>query len=179
MIYPNIIRKFPAREKVLAKEYQAFDNFFPIATIDLSPTGIRHHLHIIYTFLDPVNTKQDFSSPGDTVDDFSFIIQEDGLHKPAFGTTTLTITNKYEQDFGQFIEKCKVAPAIAGNKSWSIIEFEEEPEWIQGDETPLNSKGQPMKFICQVDLWDIIECCWMYVFFDSHDNIVRTIYQRT
>lgn len=46
------------------------------------------------------------------------------------------------------------------------------PIWIQGDETPVNQKGQPMKLLFQLDsegefMWG--DCGSVYVFYDPHN----------
>ena len=59
------------------------------------------------------------------------------------------------------------------------IEFINEPEWWQNDQTPIDKAGKPLKFICQIELIDIFDDdCKLYVFFDSKRRIVRQIYQR-
>ena len=61
-----------------------------------------------------------------------------------------------------------------------IFEFPTEPLWIQYDQTPLNSKGEPYKFICELDVQYIVDDdCKMFVFYDELDKKIKCIYQRT
>ena len=47
----------------------------------------------------------------------------------------------------QFLEKLKTDEMDPADY---VIGLNQEPEWIQADETPLNSKRKKMKFICQM-----------------------------
>lgn len=55
-----------------------------------------------------------------------------------------------------------------------------KPNWICEDQTPLNSKGMKMKFICQMNSEDIIDdFCGkeIYLFYDPIDNVAIQIHQ--
>ncbi|AOW10379.1 hypothetical protein [Flavobacterium gilvum] len=55
-----------------------------------------------------------------------------------------------------------------------------EPSWIGNDQTPLNSKGIKMKFICQMNSETIIDdFCGreIYLFYDVVDKVAVQIHQ--
>lgn len=59
---------FPEKKTILSNEYLKFDNFFPIATLDLSNKGIKDKIHVMYVSFDP-NIDHDRQFPGqDNVD---------------------------------------------------------------------------------------------------------------
>lgn len=175
----KIVSRFPNKNKVLTANFSQFGNFFPIATIDLAPFGISEKITIIFTFLDPENEELKFFMKDDNVDVFGFKILPDGLYLPTFEPSSLRITPIFDSTFKGFLEKCEFSRASNIDLAKSI-NYTEEPEWWQWDQTPLNSKGRKMKYICHIELDNILKR-WerLYVFFDEDDKIVKTIYQRT
>jgi hypothetical protein len=69
-----------------------------------------------------------------------------------------------DKSYGDFLERLKTEEI---NPIEFIFGLNEKPEWIQADETPLNSKGKKMKFICQMDSGDIVDdyCERRFIFF--------------
>jgi hypothetical protein len=168
---------FPDRKSVLTPEFSNYENFFPIATVDLTKKGIKDKIHIIYVYFDPAN-KTAFPD-NDNIDTFTFDIDQNGLYKPFFSKDALVIGNDYEK---YYIEgKEKYYKKKANNADLSLtIDYPSEPEWWQYDETPKTSNGENYKFICQVEIIDITnDDCRMYVFYDEQDRKVKCIYQRT
>jgi hypothetical protein len=168
---------FPDRQSVLTSEFSNYENFFPIATVDLSKKGIADKIHLIYVYFDPANTA--LFPDSDNIDTFTFSIDQNGLYKPSFDKDALVIGKDYEK---YFIEgKQKYNKVKSNNADLSLtIDYNSEPEWWQDDETPRNSKGENYKYICQVDIIDITnDDCRMYVFYDQADRKVKCVYQRT
>ncbi len=175
----KIVNKFPSKHKILSEKFSQFGNFLPIASIDLGPFGVNEIIHIIFTFLDPENKELKFITKGDNVDVFGFEILPGGLYLPSFEPSSLRITSLFDSTFSSFLEKSELIRNSNIDLAKSI-EYTEEPEWWQWDQTPLNSRGRKMKYFCHVELDDILKR-WerLYIFFDSEDKIVKTIYQRT
>lgn len=170
---------FPEKHKVLAEPFAQFDNFFPLAIIDLSFLGYEKQVPLVYTFLDPEIKEHNFESLSDNVDDFGFSIGPNGILTPQFKVNALSITKLFENDFKKTVQNFQ---EIVESKIEiaSLIEFLDEPEWWQWDQTPKNSKGQNMEFICQVEIYDLkFDSCRMYFFIDFDDNNIRCVYQRT
>ena len=169
---------FPDKKTVLTRDYSNFENFFPIATLDLSNKGVKDKIHVMYVSFDPDIDHNKAFPDKDYIDDFTFIITENGLYKPTFDKSALTIGKDFEKYFEEGKEK--YLKVKSKNKTPTVIEIRDEPEWWQDDQTPLNSKGQKMKFICQVDMYETFnDDCRLYVFYDQDDRKVKYIYQRT
>lgn len=170
------IKPYPDIKNMIVAEYTKFPNIIPIATLDLKSSGIADPIHIMYIWFDPDNQFSKYAPP-EYCDNFSFTIQPSGLLKPKFPPSTLSITPKnrvyFEEGHTKFLnQKNSIDPV-------TLIEFPKEPDWWQDDDTPLNSKKQPMRFICQLDIGKIFnDDCRMFVFYDQHDKTVRYIYQR-
>lgn len=170
---------FPNRDVVLSEHSSKYDNFFPIATIDLKAKGIKDRIHIVYVSFDPsVDDSTLFPKP-DYIDAFTFDITNEGKLKPAFSDKALTISSSFSKYFlkakGQYAKAKKEI-----KRTEEIIEFTDEPQWLQYDQTPVNAKGQPYKFICELDVQDIVDDdCKMYVFYDEGDKKIKCVYQRT
>lgn len=166
------------RSQMLTAEFATYENFMPLKTLDLSRQGIKDKIHVIFVDFDPDADGKDF--PGnDHMDNFCFKIESDGKYRPLFEKSALKIGPDYEEFFREDLEAYKKAKEE--KDSPVFIDVSDEPEWIQDDETPLNSKGKPMKFICQADMGriNINDDCRLFVFYDEADRIVRYIYQRT
>ncbi len=52
-------------------------------------------------------------------------------------------------------DKSKSNNAKQSKKASALIDFPDELYWWQDDKTPMNSKGKPMTFICQVDIYKV------------------------
>jgi hypothetical protein len=76
-------------------------------------------------------------------------------------------------EFREQIKKEEIGPN-------DFIELRKKPRWIQSDETPLNSKGKKMRFICQINSGSIIsDYCEreIYLFYDAGDNVAVQVHQ--
>lgn len=164
--------------QILTADFAEHKNFMPLETLDLSSQGIKDKIHVIYVDFDPGVDGNAFPKNED-VDHFSFKIEQDGAYRPTFKKSALKISRDYEEYFNEDLEAYQKAKSKKDSPVW--IDVSDEPEWWQDDETPLNSKGKPMKFICQTDMgrMDINDDCRLFVFYDEADRIVRYIYQRT
>ena len=169
---------FPDKKTVLTPEFSNYDNFFPIATLDLGAKGIKDKIHVMYVSFDPdIDHNKPFPNK-DYIDEFTFNIVENGLYQPAFDKVAMMIGSGFEKYFKEGQEK--YLKAKKENKTSTLIEIIDEPEWWQDDQTPINSKGQKMKFICQVDIYEVFsDDCRLYVFYDKDDRKVKYVYQRT
>ena len=169
---------FPDRSEILIESFSKNENFFPIATIDLTKKGIKDKIHILYVSFDPEVNDSICFPKGDNKDNFSFDIEKNGKLKPTFNDKALKIGESFEKYFLKAkdkYEKAKTNPSILKY----LIDFSKKPEWWQSDETPINSKGVKYKFICQVEIDDLCDDdCKMFVFYDNSDNKLRVIYQR-
>ena len=169
---------FPVRSEILNDSFSNYENFFPIATIDLSKKGIREKIHILYASFDPAINDSICFANGDKKDNFSFDIEENGKLKPTFNNKALIIGNDFEIYFLKAKEKYEKARANPSILKY-LLDFSSKPQWWQSDETPINSKGVKYKFICQVEIDDLCDDdCKMFVFHDKFDNKLRIIYQR-
>lgn len=169
---------FPDKETILVEDYANYDNFFPIATLDLSNKGIKDKIHIVYVSFDPSIDHYKPFSPNDNIDEFTFSITDNGLYKPTFEKSALVIGKDFEEHlkiaqetYTEAKSKDSTSPKVRKMKYLS---------WWQGDQTPVNSLGNKMKFICQIDILSIAnDDCRLFVFYDEHDQVVKHIYQRT
>ena len=171
--------KFPDRKAVLVSEFSSYENFFPIITLDLTGKGIKDKIHVIYVSFDPsTDSKKNFPE-NENVDAFTYSIEKDGLYRPLFDKGALIIGHDFEK---YFVEgKAKYQRAKSDNIDFQfIVEYPENPEWWQDDETPKDSKGENCKFICQVEVIELNnDDCRMYIFYDQTARQVKCIYQRT
>jgi len=169
---------FPGRKDVLTADFNQYDNFFPIATLDLSSKGIKDKIHVMYVSFDPSIDHNNPFPENDNIDVFSFRIADEGKLQPTFDKSALVIG---EDDKKYFIEgQEKFRRAKQNKNTTTLIDFSNEPDWWQDDATPLNSKGKPMTFICQVDIYEVFnDDCRLFVFYDRADKMVKYIYQRT
>lgn len=170
---------FPDKMQVLEASFAKYDNFFPVATLDLSSKGIINPIHIIYVSFDPATDDSTLFTKPDYIDEFTFDIMNDGKLKPTFNEKALTITNNFNKYFKEGQSKYREARKKIKSVD-AFIEFPNEPQWWQNDQTPRNSKGNNYKFICQLDMGDIVDDdCRMFIFYDSQDKKIKCIYQRT
>lgn len=169
------IKYFPKKASILVNRFNEFDNFFPIAIVNLKKFGLDRNVPLVYIFFD--HSKDGFSN-GDDIDHFAFNLNKDNKLQPQFEESSLKISNGYEKYLKKSITKYN-SYKDKGHKSW-LIDFSDSPEWWQWDETPKNKKGVKMTFICQIDTCDFSEDdCRMYIFLDSENLEIRTVYQRT
>ncbi|NER11773.1 hypothetical protein SAMN06265375_1122 [Muriicola jejuensis] len=167
---------FPEKSDVLNPDYVSYENFFPIATLDLTSQGIEDKIHIVFTSFDPDIDHNEPFPEGDYIDNYSFAIESDGLLKPTFKESALEIGNGYMK---YFIEGKSKFNESKSQLTTSILRFYKYPEWLQFDQTPKNSRGENMKFICQADIYKVFnDDCWLYVFYDESDRKVKIILQR-
>lgn len=167
------------RQVILTSEFSGYDNFFPIASLDLTSKGVKDKIHVMYVSFDPGPNYESAFSKGENIDRFSFKISENGKYRPMFNKTALGIGGDFKDFFKEDLESYRSAKK--NDDLSELIDFAEEPGWWQYDETPLNSKGKPMRFICQVDMGRILvnDDCRLYVFYDEIDRVVKYVYQRT
>lgn len=175
----NFKSHFPDKNDVLNNSFSHYDNFFPLATIEIKSLFHKKTVPLIYTFLDPENNQKAFKLSQDNVDDFGFDISKEGIVTPQFEDSTLFITDLFKDTFTRFKQRCHDIRNENLNIS-SLIDFSDEPDWMQWDQTPMNRTGRKMEFICQVDIYELgIDSCREYFFIDSNDSTIRSIYQRT
>lgn len=82
-----------------------------------------------------------------------------------------------DRSYKEFAEEQKVNPV---NPREIIQNLNKKPVWVQSDETPLNSKGKKMKFICQMSSGDIVDdYCEeeIFLFYDPADKIAVQVHQ--
>jgi hypothetical protein len=166
---------FPEKKRILISEFSNFENFFPIATIEINDLSLKDKIHIMYVAFDPDIDHEKPFAESDNIDEFTFNILDNGLYQPTFDSSALVIGDRFKEYFDLGKEKYEKEK----ENGTYIIETPNDPEWWQNDRTPLNSKGQKMKFICQVDMYKLSgDDCRLYVFYDNPDKKVKYIYQR-
>jgi len=82
-----------------------------------------------------------------------------------------------DKSYSEFLEGQKTSPT---NPKDLIQKLNKKPKWLQSDETPLNSKGQKMKFICQMNSGDIVnDYCEeeIFLFYDPVDKVAVQVHQ--
>lgn len=161
---------------MITPEYSIYPNIIQITTLDLRRKGVPDPIHIMYIWFDPMNEFSTYNPP-EYCSNFSFSIQSSGLFRPTFKPSVLSISLESQKYFDEGYRKYL---SLRNTKNFNtLIEFPKEPEWWQDDDTPLNSKNESMKFICQLDIGKIFnDDCRMFVFYDKTDKVVRYIYQR-
>lgn len=166
-------KPFPAKEKVLTEDYVSFDNFFPIATVAFGEEGRTIILPLIYTFFDAKHADKRYFQKGEYGGRFSFRLVN-GRWQPTFQKEALRIA----KDYTKFLEGCKTKYKKY-HKKYAPVDFPAEPGWWQYDDTPLDRRGERMKFICQAYLDEVVDDdCRLYLFYDALDNRVVNVYQR-
>jgi hypothetical protein len=166
---------FPAKENVLTEGYRHFENFFPIATVEMQEDGHALPIHIIYTFLQGSNADEQYFLDGEYGGSFSFGLIA-GYCEPTFKKEAL----KIDEDYQEFLNEAKDKYQFANKRYGSApLEFPNKPAWWQGDDTPVDEKGNPLKFVCQADLAGIVDDdCRLFVFYDPMNKRIKTVYQR-
>jgi hypothetical protein len=82
-----------------------------------------------------------------------------------------------DKSYKEFLEEQK---AEQSDPKDFIKQMKRKPKWLQGDETPLNSKGDKMKFICQMNSGDIVnDFCEeeIFLFYDPIDKVAVQVHQ--
>ncbi len=169
----NAVDKF----RMLSGSFSKYENFFPIVTLDATDKGVKEDIHIIYVYFDArVDLSKSFPH-NENINCYSFRILKNGSYRPTFEKSALDISSSFRPYFTKECRKFKNKKA-----SWNIafyLEMPDKPEWLQHDQTPMNSKGKPMIFICQMDMIHVIrDNCRLFVFYDKEDRIVKNICQR-
>jgi hypothetical protein len=177
----------PGIEEVFADQPDQYRKHFkPLASIDLSliDKSWQGQIFVVYFNDDPyceesVKYLNDFCD-GDKVTfdivngkyrfkaDFNYFITNDDWKE------WLEMGDKSYDEFLQRLKTEELDPTDF------IIGLNKKPDWIQSDETPLNSKGKKMKFICQMDSGDIVnDFCeeTIYLFYDPVDQIAVQVHQ--
>ncbi|MEN9337248.1 MAG: hypothetical protein RLZZ500_2235 [Bacteroidota bacterium] len=170
------ITKFPERKEMLVRDFEAYENIFPLKILDLSHQGIKDKIHVFYVSFSYQGVEHDINFPkGEDMDHFTFKIEKDGLYRPTFRKEALEINPMYQPYFQQ--TKDKYRKITADDVQLLMMD---EPEWLQNDATPLNAKGEKFKFICQYEA-EILsnDDCWVYLFYDEKSKEVKYVYQRT
>lgn len=169
----TVSKPFPAKEEVLTEDYASYDNFFPIATVAFEDKGRTITIPVIYTFFDASNAGRRYFLKGEYGGSFSFG-SVDNRWRPTFKKEALRIN----KDYRQFLEECKDR-YNKYYKKYAPVAFPAEPDWWQADDTPLDKKGEKMKFICQAFLDEVVDDdCRLYLFYDPLDHRVVNVYQR-
>lgn len=170
---------FPDKSRVLEATFINYDNFFPVATLDLSLNGISIPIHIVYVSFDPAIDDSTLFVKPDYIDEFTYDIMNDGKLRPTFDPKALAITDGFKKYFKQGQTKYRKAKKET-KSAFEFINFPDQPEWWQYDQTPKNLKGDNYKFICELDMYDIVDDdCRMFVFYDKDDQRIKCVYQRT
>jgi hypothetical protein len=160
-------------------------HFKPLLSIDLAKidSNLTGEIFIVYFNNDPycagsVKTYNAYCNAGkvtfDIIEgkyvfrgDFDFFVtNEDWLEWLRMG----------DASYKEFIKSIAIEKLTPSD----FIEFRKKPRWIQADETPLNSKGKKMKFICQVNSGSFIsDYCEeeIYLFYDPFDKVAVQVHQ--
>mgnify|MGYP001168793179 CR=1 FL=1 len=171
------IECFPKLPNFIISEFANSNNIFPIAIVEVKIGNEFYKIPISYSFLSHNINNKHFLFKEDNIDNYSFKVFKKGICKPLFKKEALVLpTNESHY----LISTSKRYDSIKTKINlMDYIEFTNEPEWWQNDQTPIDKAGKPLKFICQIELIDIFDDdCKLYVFFDSKRRIVRQIYQR-
>lgn len=161
------VNYFPSKNSVLPEKHTEFDNFFPIAIIDYKSEELEIKIPIVYVFFDASIIDPQL------IDNYSFTL-ENNILLPNFKKHNLEISSDYIKHLNESLQTYKTAKS-----SDIFINFCNKPEWWQWDETPQSKNGK-MKFICQIDVYDIVnDDARLYIFFNSITSELRIITQRT
>jgi hypothetical protein len=167
-------------------KYECKKYFKPLASIDLSliDKSLSGQIYVIYFNDDPFCEESkifqnEFCQSEKIVFD---IVRNKYKFKADFRYFTTNDTWKQwlslgDQSYNEFLER-KNKESI--NPYSFIKNLNGKPDWLGKDQTPLNSKGIKMKFICQMNSEDIIDdCCGkqIYLFYDPTDNVAIQIHQ--
>ena len=161
-------------------------HFKPLASIDLSLVNTKWtgKVYVVYFNDDPYceESRKFLNSDCDGEKVTFDIIDGKYKFRADFG---YFITNddwkewleKGDKSYAEFFEEQKANPSRPDD---FIKNIGKKPKWLQSDETPLNSKGQKMKFICQMNSGDIVnDYCEeeIFLFYDPTDNVAVQVHQ--
>jgi hypothetical protein len=102
-------KMFPSKAEILNDKYLLFDNFFPIAAVDLTGKGIKDTIPIVYVSFDPDIVDSLCFPKNDNQDGFTFEIDNTGKLLPLFNENAFKIGARFEQYFILGQEKYKQA----------------------------------------------------------------------
>lgn len=177
----NLIHEqFPDKKNVLVKDFLEYENFLPLATLDLTEIGIEDKIHVIYVSFNYGPPVKDPNFPNnEDVDHFTFQIEKSGLYRPTFKKEAMKMDSLYKPYFNRTLEKYQKA-RTENFKIEKILKVSDKPDWLQNDATPVNSKGKKFTFIAQFELETFsTDDAWVYIFYDKADRQVKYVYQRT
>jgi hypothetical protein len=171
------IESFPKLTNFIIVKFANSNNIFPIAFIEVKIENQNYKIPISYSFLTHRIDNKHFLHKDDNIDNYCFKVLEKGICKPLFKKEALILPPNERHLLITTRRRYDSIRTKINLKDY--IEFTNEPEWWQNDQTPIDEKGKPLTFICQIGLIDIFDDdCKMFVFFDSKRKIVRQIYQR-
>src|SRR5688500_12180308 len=99
---------FPPKEHVLTGDFVNFDNFFPIATIELNDNGQTVPIHILYTFFQGSNADDSYFLDEEYGGSFSLDLV-DNYCRPTFRAEALKINEDYQEFLNESKAKYKSA----------------------------------------------------------------------
>ena len=171
-----LVKAFPGLPELIHPNYLGSKNIIPIAVLDFSSKGISEKIPIFYSmFVLPVDSSLFFENK-DFIDRYSYRIINDQIYIPLFAKEALKIPDEYSKYFEK--EKAKVDSFKQHGSINSYLKFYDVPEWWQNDRTPIDPDGKPMKFLCQIELYDITgNDCMLYVFYERKRKIIKYVYQ--
>ena len=133
---------FPDVSKIIDPSFKSIDRLFPIAMLDISNKGYKEKIPIIYSYFTEHNNEKEFLKKGDDISSYSFQKMPNGKYKPLFTEEALNLDRSYEEFFKRSIKHYDSVKRKLNIRSF--LEFHEEPDWWQMDETPLSSNGKKM-----------------------------------
>ena len=169
---------FPSLEVALVEDFTSFENFMPLLSLDLSGEGITDKIYVIFLSFNYNGSEVDNNfKEGESMGNYFYQINNDGKYIPSFKKGAMKIDQQYLPFFLKTKEKYQ---QLQRNKAdvLSSIQFYDEPNWWQHDQTPFNSKGEKYTFICQFEPGELLgdDCC-VYVFYDRNDKRIAYIHQ--
>jgi len=151
------------------------ENIFPIAQLDLTEIGLDRKLFIAYVFFDP-NIEDKLFPKNQNQSNYSFKVNPDGRLSINFHKKALEVSEDNDEFLIESIEQYN--NYMAGEKQSYQFEFYDEPIWWQNSQTPKTKTGEDCKFLCQTEMYDIVDQdCMAYFFYDLPENLVRVVIQ--
>jgi hypothetical protein len=181
------IKLCPDISEVFYGEHEEYRKYFkPLVSIDLSLVNKawKGNVFMVYFNDDPycVESKQFLNDDCDGTKVTFDIIEGKYKFKADFGYFKTNDDWKEwlqmgEESYNEFLGSLISEPEDGKDL---IDQFNKKPKWLQSDETPTNSKGEKMKFICQMNSGRIItDYCEeeIYLFYDPVDNVAVQVHQ--
>ena len=182
-ICPTVKSIFIDNEKEYSKHFR------PFATINLGnylDSKLAGKLvHIVHCTIDPYcESSHKFYNEFCNESKLTFeIIGKKYRLKADFGLLDKSIDYEKiseieDESYKQFKKRLKVEYI----PDYFLVKKGRKPKWLQNDETPLNSKGRKMTFICQMQTYPIIQggdSKEVYLFYDDLDKVAVQIFQIT